>query len=46
MRRVALFVCLALVGLSLAGCGKKEETSGIKITGPDGKETKIEVKTK
>jgi len=46
MRKLAALFTVALVSLSLVGCGKKEEKSGISITGPDGKETKIEVKTK
>ena len=46
MRR-AIAILLALsVMVSLVGCGEKSNSSSINIKGPDGKETKIEVKGK
>ena len=46
MRRIVALVAVAVAMVSLYGCGEKSSGPSVNIKGPDGKETKIEVKTK
>jgi hypothetical protein len=44
MRKLVGFVAIAVISLTLAGCGAKEDKKTIDIKTPDGKGVKVEVK--